>query len=160
MVSGRAKKNWKTTDLDLGSLYCTVIRQDAQGGDARILANDEDQAADDLGLCRKLIEVNPELRAEFEIFAKELRRRDGSGTIKILPAKDVAGLHGKIFSFCGFDEIHDYRNWDLLEALQPDPTRLDALTWITSYDTIYNVAGTPLFDLIEPIRPAERPYPP
>jgi hypothetical protein len=35
----------------------------------------------------------------------------------------------------------------LLEALQPDPTRPDALTWITSYDTIYNVPGVPLFDL-------------
>jgi hypothetical protein len=39
------------------------------------------------------------------------------------------------------------RDWNLLEALQPDPTRPDALTWITSYDTIYNVPGVPLFDL-------------
>src|SRR5262249_45344596 len=54
---------------------------------------------------------------------------------------------GKTASFIGFDEIHTKRDWNLLEALQPDPTRPDALTWITSYDTIYNVAGVPLFDL-------------
>ena len=35
----------------------------------------------------------------------------------------------------------------MLEALAPDPTRTDALRWITSYDTIYNTAGVPLFDL-------------
>jgi hypothetical protein len=29
---------------------------------------------------------------------------------------------------------------------RPDPTRADALTWITSYDTIYNSPGIPLFD--------------
>lgn len=37
-------------------------------------------------------------------------------------------------------------SWDLLEALQPDPTRTDALTWITSYDTLYNTPGVPLVD--------------
>ena len=59
----------------------------------------------------------------------------------------MAGAHGKQYSFIGFDEIHNYRDWDLLEALQPDPTRMDALQWITSYDTIYNTPGVPLHDL-------------
>jgi hypothetical protein len=49
----------------------------------------------------------------------------------------------------GFDEIHGYKNWDLMEALTPDPTRADALQWVTSYDTILNVPGIPLFDLKE-----------
>jgi hypothetical protein len=31
--------------------------------------------------------------------------------------------------------------------LQPDPTRVDALTWITSYDSFYQSPGCPLFDL-------------
>ena len=35
----------------------------------------------------------------------------------------------------------------MFEALAPDPTRQDTLTWITSYDTIYNSAGIPLFDM-------------
>jgi hypothetical protein len=47
--------------------------------------------------------------------------------------------------FIGFDEVHGYKNYDLFEALAPDPTRPDTLTWITSYDTIWNSPGIPLF---------------
>ncbi len=148
VVTGRAKKNDKTSDLCCGALYSTVIRRSLQGNVAFILAADEDQAADDLDLVRKLVEVNPELRAEFDPpLAKELRLRDGSGSIKILPAKDVAGMHGKTFSFAGYDEVHNQKSWDVFEALSPDPTRADCLQWITSYDTIYNVPGVPLYDL-------------
>ncbi len=66
---------------------------------------------------------------------------------KILPARDAVGAHGKTASFIGYDEIHGFKNYDLLEALAPDPTRQSTLTWVTSYDTIYSVAGVPLYDL-------------
>ena len=79
--------------------------------------------------------------------SKELRLKDGSGSIKILPAKDISGAHGKTYALCGFDEIHTLRSWDLLEALQPDPTRSDVQVWYVSYDTIYSVPGVPLYDL-------------
>jgi hypothetical protein len=59
----------------------------------------------------------------------------------------VAGAHGKTYIFCGLDEIHEYKTWDLLEAMQLDPTRPDALMWITSYASIYHKPGVPLFDL-------------
>ena len=48
--------------------------------------------------------------------------------MQILPARDIAGAHGKTYSFIGFDEIHGYRNHDLFEALAPDPTR-SRLAW-------------------------------
>jgi hypothetical protein len=146
VLAGRGKKNWKSADLVLAGLYCLVIRESPQGNDALILASDEDQARDDLDLAKKLVEINPDLSDELEVFQKEIRRRDGRGTMMILPARDVAGLHGKTSSFSGFDEIHPYRNYDLFEALAPDPTRADALTWVTSYDTIYSAPGVPLFD--------------
>jgi hypothetical protein len=146
-VIGRAKKNWKSADLVLAGLYCLLIRRAPQGNGGFVIASDEDQAGDDLDLARKLVHANPDLLAEIEPLAKELRLRDGSGSLKILPGKDVAGSHGKTGAFLGFDEVHNQRNWDLLEALQMDPTRPDALTWITSYDTIYNTPGVPLFDL-------------
>jgi hypothetical protein len=76
-----------------------------------------------------------------------LRLRDGSAALKILPARDIAGAHGKSAAIICFDEIHPYKDWSLLEALQPDPTR-DCLTWITSY-ALYNVAGAPLYDLMQ-----------
>jgi hypothetical protein len=144
---GRAKKNAKSLDLVLAGLYCLLIRRAPQGNGGFIVASDEDQAGDDLDLARKLVLANPDLHAEIEPFAKELRLRDGSGSLKILPGKDVAGSHGKTGAFLGFDEVHNMRDWNLLESLQPDPTRPDALTWITSYDTIYNTPGVPLFDL-------------
>jgi hypothetical protein len=149
VLAGRGKKNWKSADLVLAALYCLVIRRSIYGNDGFVLANDQDQAADDLSLARKLVECNPDLAAEIEPLAKELRLRDGSGSLKILPAKDVAGAHGKSAGFVGFDEIHAYRNWALLEALQPDPHRAQTLCWITSYASIYNTVGSPLFDLMQ-----------
>ena len=90
--------------------------------------------------------ANPALAAELVILQKEIRRRDERGALRILPAKDVAGLHGKTAQFIGYDEIHSYRTHDVFEALSLDPTRPDALMWITTYDTIYNTPGVPLVD--------------
>jgi hypothetical protein len=41
------------------------------------------------------------------------------------------------------------RSHDLFEALAPDPTRRDALTWITSYAGIRHAPGVPLYDLMQ-----------
>jgi hypothetical protein len=146
VLAGRGKKNWKSADLVLAALYCLDIRESVQGNDCFILANDEDQAGDDLELAKKLVAVNPDLSDVLQPLNKEIRRHDGKGALQILPARDAIGAHGKTSLFVGFDEIHGYRTYDLLEALAPDPTRADALTWITSYDTIYNTPGVPLFD--------------
>lgn len=147
VVSGKAKKNWKSADLVLAALYCLVIRESSGGNDCYILANDEDQAGDDLELAKKLVAVNADLKAELQVLEKEIRRRDGAGALTILPARDAIGQHGKTALFVGFDEIHGYRTYDQFEAMAPDPTRPDALTWVTSYDTIYNTPGIPLYDL-------------
>jgi hypothetical protein len=56
---GRAKKNGKTTDLCLAALYRFLAWPSDKGNDAFILANDENQAGDDLGLVKKLIGANP-----------------------------------------------------------------------------------------------------
>jgi hypothetical protein len=147
VLAGRGKKNAKSLDLVLAGFYCLLMRRSPQGNSGFIVASDEGQAGDDLDLAKKLVAYNRDLLAEIEPLSKELRLRDGSGALRILPGKDVAGAHGKTSAFIGFDEIHTMRDWSLLEALQPDPTRPDALTWITSYDTLYNTPGVPLFDL-------------
>jgi hypothetical protein len=148
-LCGRAKKNWKTADLCLAALHRFLAWPSPQGNDCYILANDEGQAADDLALVKKLIACNPVLAAEVKIYEKEIARRDGKGTLKILPARDAVGSHGKTFLFAGFDEIHGYRSHDLFEALSPDPTRHDVLTWITSYAGIRHAPGIPLYDLMQ-----------
>jgi hypothetical protein len=148
-LCGRAKKNWKTSDLVLAALYCLLAWPSDKGNDCYIFANDEGQAADDLTLAKKLIAANPILAAEVIVNAKEIVRRDGKGSLRILPAKDVAGTHGKTFLFVGFDEIHAYRSHDLFEAMAPDPTRPDALIWITSYAGIRHAPGIPLYDFMQ-----------
>ena len=120
-----------------------------QGSDCFILANDSDQAGDDLSLAKKLIAYNPELAAEIEVRTNELRLKDGSASLRILPANDALGAHGKSAAFVGFDEIHGYRSWDILEAMQLDPHRRDAVMWITSYASIYSTSGAPLHDLMQ-----------
>src|ERR1035441_4750679 len=114
---GRAKKNWKSADLILAGLYRFMVWPSTASNDVLVLANDLDQAADDFQILTKIIEKNPLLQAEVEVRAKEVLRLDGKGTFKILPAKDIAGAHGKQYLFCGFDEIHAYKNFDLFEAL-------------------------------------------
>jgi len=146
VLAGRAKKCWKSTDLCLAGVYC-VLTSSGGGAPCYILANDEDQAGDDLSLVKKLLAVNPVLQERLVIKSKIIERRDGHGFLEILPAGDVVGTHGKTFRLAAFDESHGYRTWDILEALQPDPHRLDALTWITSYASIYHRPGVPLFDL-------------
>lgn len=156
-LCGRAKKNWKTADLILAGLYRFLAWPSEQGNDAFILANDEGQAGDDLVLAKKLIGVNPILEREVTIGAKAITRNDGRGTMQILPAKDVVGQHGKTFLFIGYDEIHGYRTHDLFEALAPDPTRRDALQWITSYAGIRHAPGIPLYDFMQAGRAGDDP---
>ncbi len=145
-LCGRGKKNWKTADLILAALYRLLVWPSHKGSDCFVLANDEGQAADDLALAKKLIGANPDLEEEVNVFNKEIGRKDGCGVLRILPARDVAGAHGKTYSFCGFDEIHGYRDHGLFEALAPDPSRPDALIWITSYAGIRHAPGIPLYD--------------
>lgn len=147
VLSGRAKKNAKTLDLVLAALYHFLAIKSPRGNDCFIIANDEDQANDDLALTKKLIAASPPLAAAVDVQAKAIYRNDGRGSLRILPAGFAVGLHGKTYLFLGIDEMHGYRNYDVLEALAPDPNRDDSTVWITTYDTMYNHSGIPLFDL-------------
>jgi hypothetical protein len=148
-LRGRAKKNWKTADLILAGLFRLLAWPSPAGNDCFVLANDEEQAGDDLALAKKLVACNPILAREVAVTAKSIERVDDKGAMTILPAGDVAGAHGKTYLFIGFDEIHAYRNHDLFEALAPDPTRRDVLTWITSYAGIAHAPGIPLYDFMQ-----------
>jgi hypothetical protein len=146
---GRAKKNWKTSDLILACGYRFLAWPSAAGNDCFLVANDEGQAADDLALVKKLFAANPELSKRVTVFANEIARKDGKGVLRILPSRDIAGAHGKTYLFVGYDEIHGLRPHDLFEALAPDPTRPDVLTWVTSYAGIRHAPGIPLYDFMQ-----------
>jgi hypothetical protein len=148
ILTGRAKKNWKSADLILAGIYRLLAWESAAGNQNYILANDEDQAGDDLELAKKVVAVNPIIADAVEVKQKIIERKDGNGFLEILPAGDVIGSHGKTYLFAGFDEIHGYKTWDIFEALALDPSRPDAMQWITSYASIYHRPGVPLFDFV------------
>jgi hypothetical protein len=159
LLAGRSKKNAKSLDLCLGSLFA-LLGNDPPGGwsnECYLLASDEGQAADDLSLVKRLIGASPVLAERLTVGKKVVERDDGRGFLAILPAQDVEGAHGKTYRFCGFDEIHTYRTWDLLEALQLDPTRPEAQQWITSYASLHHKPGVPLFDLMQAGRAGRDP---
>ena len=63
VLAGRGKKNNKSLDLVLAALFVLVCRNSPQGSDALIVANDEDQAGQDLDLfAKKLVAANPDPR--------------------------------------------------------------------------------------------------
>jgi hypothetical protein len=145
---GRAKKNWKSADLALAALYCLASEPPTgYDSDCYVLANDGDQARDDLSLAKKIVKANHILDDALTCRRDVIERKDGRGFLQILPAGDIAGSHGRSYRFAGFDEIHAYRNWDLFEAMQPDPHRPDAQVWITTYASIFHKPGVPLYDL-------------
>lgn len=156
LLAGRAKKNAKTLDLMLGALF-TLLEDSPGGNQGYLVANDADQADDDLDLAKLIVRANPRLEALLRIRVNVIERRDGEGFIEVLPAKDALGAHGKTFRFLGVDEVHGYRSWDLLEALAPDPTRRDTQTWITSYASVHHKPGAPLFDLLQQARAGQDP---
>lgn len=149
VLTGRAKKNWKSADLILAALYRLVAWVSEGGNQCYILASDLGQAADDLALAKKIVKANPSLGDALKVKLNTIERKDGAGFLEILPAQDVAGSHGKTYLFAGFDEIHTYRNWDLLEAMALDPSRPEALQWITSYASLFDRPSAPLHDLLQ-----------
>jgi len=146
ILCGRAKKNWKSADLILALLWALLEPRPGRK-EGFLVAFDEDQAANDLTLLKLLIKATPALSKYLSIHKNIVSRKDGQGFAEVLPGQSHLGEHGRTFRFLGIDEIHTQKTWDLLEALQPDPTRLDAQTWITSYASIFHKPGVPLFDL-------------
>jgi hypothetical protein len=150
-LTGRAKKNSKTSDAVLAALYkCLAWKAHGdKGNEVYFLASDLAQANDDLDLTKKIVRCNPLLDAELTIKSNIIERKDGKGFIEILPAGDAAGLHGKTYLFLVLDELHTQKDYRVLEALEIDRTRPDATQWFASYASLYRHAGVPIVDMLK-----------
>lgn len=150
-LKGRGKKNSKTTDEVLAGLYKLLAWLPAGNAENEVylVASDLGQADDDLDLCKKIIRSNPVLEAELTIRSNFIERKDGKGFIEILPAGDAEGLHGKTYLFLVVDELHTQRDYRVLEALELDRTRPDAVQSFASYASLYRHAGVPLVDMLK-----------
>lgn len=144
----RGKKNAKSLDGVLAELFVLLNWQVAGGVTCLGVATDEGQADQDLDLFKKLIRANEFLADLLEVRDKAVLRRDGDGIAEIRPGKDFAGQHGGKFDFLFIDELHTQRDYRLLEAFAPDPTR-ESLTWVASYNTLYWRPGAPLYDMLQ-----------
>lgn len=151
ILTGRAKKNSKTSDAVLAALYkCLVWKAHGEkGNESYFLASDLAQANDDLDLTKKIVRRNPVLDAELIIKSNVIERKDGKGFIEILPAGDAAGLHGKTYLFLVLDELHTQKTYSVLEALELDRTRPDAVQYFASYASLYRHAGVPIVDMLK-----------
>jgi len=150
ILTGRAKKNSKTTDAVLAGLYKCLIWKSVggRGNQVYFVASDFGQANDDLDLCKLIIRRNPMLDEELTVKSNVIERKDGEGFIEILPAGDAPGLHGKTYLFLVVDELHTQRDYRVLEALEIDRTRPDAQQWFASYASLSRASGVPINDML------------
>lgn len=150
-LKGRGKKNSKTADEVFENLYklLTWKASGNKGNQCYFVASDLGQASDDLDLCKKLIRCNPILDAELTIKQNVIERKDGHGFIEILAAGDAPGLHGKTYLFLVVDELHTQRDYRVLEALELDRTRPDAVQSFASYASMSRAAGVPINDILK-----------
>ncbi len=149
---GMAKKNMKTLMLVCGGALYKLLAwkaSGAKGNQCYFVASNLGQANDDLDLAKKLIRCNPILEAELIVKQNVVERRDGHGFLEILPAGDAQGLHGKTYLWKGHDELHTQRNYDVMEALELDRTRPDAVASFASYASMSRQAGVPLVDMLK-----------
>jgi hypothetical protein len=141
----------KTLMLVLIGVYKLLAWRPAgsKGNQCYFIASDLGQANDDLELTKIVIRCNPVLADEVILKSNVIERRDGKGFLEILPAQDVAGLHGKTYLWKGHDELHTMQNYSVLEALELDRTRPDAVASFASYASLSRHAGVPLVDMLK-----------
>ena len=66
-----------------------LITESHQGNDGFILANDQDQAGDDLSLAKKLVAANASEIAEVEILSTEIKRLRPAAPMACLQARNA-----------------------------------------------------------------------
>jgi len=111
-----ARKNGKTTKISGLSLY--AASKDGEKG-ARVfqLANSKEQARELFDECKAMVKSSALLNRHFQETLHEIRY--GRTLSKILPlATDSKKLDGKNCSFGVFDEIHEYKNYKLINVIK------------------------------------------
>ena len=144
------KKNAKTLLLILSSMILlhTDKPMGRKGCQIIYVANDEDQADENLTFTKKLYRVNPILLDEVQIKSNVIELKNGTGYIEIVASKNADGLHGRSYRLLCFDELHAQPDYRVIEALELDPTRPDAQQLFASYSPLTPKPGTPIVDML------------
>lgn len=110
------RKNGKSTLVSGLSLYS--CSKDGENG-ARVyqLANSKEQAREVFDECKAMVKSSPLLNRHFDETLHEIRY--GRTLSKIIPlATDSKKMDGKNCSFGVFDEIHEYKNYKLINVIK------------------------------------------
>ncbi|MDD3212199.1 MAG: terminase large subunit [Eubacteriales bacterium] len=110
------KKNGKSTLMSGNSAYCASVDGE-NGAEIYVLANSKEQGRQVFDTCREQIMGSPVLRNEFKPLRSELRYEKTNSTIRRL-ASDSTKLDGLNPYLATFDEIHEYRDFKLINVIK------------------------------------------
>lgn len=110
------RKNGKTTLISGLSLY--AASKDGEPG-ARVfqLANSKEQARELFDECKAMIEASPALRRHFRPLQHIIHYDKTKSRIQPL-ATDSRRLDGRNTSFAAFDEIHEFKDYKLINVIR------------------------------------------
>lgn len=128
------RKNGKT--FMLGSQCCLALYADDEAGaQVYCTAAEQQQARLLWGVTRRQIQMTPQLAAVTKLYQHAIYIPSTGSTFKPL-SSEASSKHGFSVHFCAMDELHTYKNGDLLEAIRTSPgTRPNyMISYITTSD--------------------------
>lgn len=140
------RKNGKTTRLSGGANYA-VSKDDELGARCYILANTKQQAGELFDESRAMVQSSPALRKRLRENQKGIFHDASKSKIESR-ASDSKKLDGLNTSFAAFDEIHEFRNFKLINVIKRSwsARKQPLVTYITTAG--YELDG-PLIDYYE-----------
>ena len=107
------RKNGKSTLVAGLALYMLLCDKEP-GAEVYCCASSRDQAALVGDACRQMVQSNPALAAQVDVFRNVITF--GVSKLEIL-SSDAGTKHGKNASCCVFDEVHTFATRDLYDAM-------------------------------------------
>lgn len=136
--------NGKSTLISGNATY-GASKDGERGAEIYLLANSKEQAGIIFGECKAQIEASPILKKEFRPLRNTIHFDRTKSIIKAL-ATDSKTLDGLNVYKAIFDEIQDYRNYDLINRIKPK-TKKRQQPLIIYITTLGTVTDGPLMDL-------------
>ena len=114
-IIGVARWHIKSTSAAALALYA-LAREPIPGAEANAVATTISQAGRVFGKARRMIAADPLLRHAFTVTRSLIECNETGATLQVLP-HDVDTAQGFHPQFAALDELHVYRNLDLVNAM-------------------------------------------
>ena len=111
---GLPRKNGKSALISGYALYSLLFGP--QGGEVIVAASTKDQAKIVFGNVKRMVQLDPDLSTELEIYAEAVHHPASDSVLRVVAA-DAASLEGLNPTFVVLDEIHVYPDRQLWDEL-------------------------------------------